>query len=45
MKRKRALEIVLYLATTDDLDRREFKCGEIHEAIKVIEEMIKFMRH
>ena len=45
MKRKRALEIVLCLATTDDIDRREFKCGEIHEAIKVIEEMIKFMKN
>ena len=45
MTRKRALEIVLHLATTDDIDQREFKCGEIHEAIKVIEEMIKFMKN
>ena len=45
MKRKRALEIVLYLATTDDIDQGEFKCGEIHEAIKVIEEMIRFMKN
>jgi len=44
MTRKRALEIVLHLATTDDLDQREFKSGEIHEAIKIVEEMIRWMK-
>jgi len=44
MTRKRALEIVLHLATTDDPDQREFKCGEILEAIKIVEEMIIWMK-
>ena len=43
MKRKEALKIVLHLATTDD-NQREFKSGEIHEAIKIVEEMIRWMK-
>tara|TARA_B100000809_G_C14699786_1_gene373708 strand:- start:202 stop:339 length:138 start_codon:yes stop_codon:yes gene_type:complete len=44
MTRKKALEIVLHLATTDAIDQKEFKCGEISEAIKIVEEMIIWMK-